>query len=168
MPSHKVTKQISELQTNFSSDQLRSSTIFQSLQSLKLSANFSEFNFLKKQGYAFHLVLSLLIWMTVQSKKTVNSSLSDLSDNGIHLEKDVCYRLKNSEKICWRRILWYIVCKFLHQTQQNTENTADNGEKSKPRCLIFDDTLLEKTGNKIEKIGKVWDHVKHPVSGNER
>ena len=50
MPSHKVTKQISELQTNFSSDQLRSSTIFQSLKSLKLSANFSEFNFLKKQG----------------------------------------------------------------------------------------------------------------------
>jgi hypothetical protein len=27
--------------------------------------------------------------------------------------------------------------------------------------LIFDDTLLEKTGNKIEKIGKVWDHTKN-------
>jgi len=138
---------------------LRSSTIFQTLKSLKLSANFAEFNHLKSQGYAFNVVLSLLIWMVLQSKKTVNSSLSELSDNGIKLEKDVYYRLKNSEKICWRRILWYVVDKFLQQTQKNNENTADKSEKTKKRCLIFDDTLLEKTGNKIEKIGKVWDHV---------
>jgi hypothetical protein len=160
MLEDKVTKQISELQKNFSSAQLRSSTIFQTLQSLKLSAHFAEFNFLKKQGYAFHLVLSLLIWMILHSKKTVNSSLSDLLDNGIHLEKDVYYRLKNSEKICWRRILWYIVHKFLQQTVKRSEDMSETSEKVKPRCLIFDDTLLEKTGNKIEKIGKVWDHVK--------
>jgi len=155
----KITEKISELQNNFSSIQLRSSTIFQTLKSLKLSANFAEFNHLKSQGYAFNVVLSLLIWMVLKSKKTVNSSLSELSDNGIKLEKDVYYRLKNSEKICWRRILWYIVDKFLQQTQKNNEQTAGNSRKTKPRCLIFDDTLLEKTGNKIEKIGKVWDHV---------
>jgi predicted nucleic acid-binding Zn finger protein len=97
--------------------------------------------------------------MTIQPKKTVSSSLSELSDNGITFEKDVNYRLKNSEKICWRRILWYVVDKFLQQTQKNKEQTAEKSEKMKPRCLIFDNTLLEKTGNKIEKIGKVWDHV---------
>ena len=101
----KITKKFSELQNDFSSNELKSSTIFQTLQSLRLSANFAEFNFLKKQGYAFDLVLSLLICMTVRSKKTVNSSLSELSDSGINIEKDVYYRLKNSEKICWRRIL---------------------------------------------------------------
>jgi predicted nucleic acid-binding Zn finger protein len=155
----KITEKISELQKNFSSNQLRSSSIFQTLQSLKLSANFAEFNHLKSQGYAFNVVLSLLIWMIIQSKKTVNSSLSELSDNGITLEKDVYYRLKNNEKICWRRILWYVAEKFLQQTQKNNENRAETSENKKPRCLIFDDTLLEKTGNKIEKIGKVWDHV---------
>jgi len=155
----KITKKFSELQNDFSSNELKSSTIFQTLQSLRLSANFAEFNFLKKQGYAFDLVLSLLICMTVRSKKTVNSSLSELSDSGINIEKDVYYRLKNSEKICWRRILWYIVDKFLRQTHKNAEKTTEKSEKTKPRCLIFDDTLLEKTGNKIEKIGKVWCHV---------
>ena len=155
----KITEKFSELQNNFRSNQLRSTTIFQTLKSLKLSANFAEFNYLKSQGYAFNLVLSLLIWMTLQSKKTVNSSLSELSDNGINLKNDVYYRLKNSEKICWRRILWYIVTKFLQQTHKSVENTAEKSEKTKSRCLIFDDTLLEKTGNKIEKIGKVWDHV---------
>jgi len=155
MPQHKVTNNISELQNNFSSDQIKSSTIFQTLKSLKLSANFAGFNHLKSQGYAFDLVLSLLIWMSIRSKKTVNSSLTELSDNGVNLGNDVYYRLKNSEKICWRRILWYIVAKFLLQTRKNTEKTESN----KPRCLIFDDTLIEKTGKKIEKIGKVWDHV---------
>ena len=159
MPRDKVTKQISELQNNFSSDQIKSSTIFQTLRSLKLSANFAEFNHLKTQGYAFNLVLSVLIWMTVQSKKTVNSSLSDLSDNGVRLGNDVYYRLKNSEKICWRRILWYVVQKFLFQTQKNSEKIDASSVKSKPHCLILDDTLLEKTGRKIEKIGKVFDHV---------
>jgi hypothetical protein len=165
MPHDKVTNKISELQNNFaSSDRLRSSTIFQTLKSLKLSANFSEFNFLKTQGYAFHLVLSVLIWITVQSKKTINSSLSDLADNGIKMKKDVYYRLKNFEKICWRRILWYVVEKFLQQTHKPNENTATKPEKSKPRCLVFDDTLLEKTGYKIEKIGKVWDHTKQRMA----
>jgi hypothetical protein len=155
----KITKKISELQTNCSSTQLRSSVIFQSLKSLKLSANFAEFNFLKTQGYAFNLVLSLLIWMVIHSKKTVSSSLSELSDNGITICKDVYYRLKNLEKICWRRVLWYVVRKFLQQTQKNSDSSAENDKKTKPRCLIIDDTLIEKTGKKIEKIGKVWDHV---------
>jgi hypothetical protein len=156
----KVTKKISELQEDSSSSQLKSATIFQTIKSLRLSANFAEFNHLKKQGYTFNVVLSVLIWVILQSKKTVNSSLPELLDNGISIEKDVYYRLKNSTKICWRRILWHIVDKFLQQTQKNSENTLENSEKPKPRCLIFDDTLLEKTGMKIEKIGKVWDHVK--------
>ena len=43
--------------------------------------------------------------------------------------------------------------------RKNSEKTGTNGKKSKPRCLILDDTLLEKSGKKIEKIGKVFDHV---------
>src|SRR5690554_547647 len=27
------------------------------------------------------------------------------------------------------------------------------------RYLMFDDTILSKTGKRMEKIGKVWDHV---------
>ena len=160
MLSDKSTVKISELQEKFSSDHLKSSNIFQTLKSLKLSANFAEFNFLKKQGYGFHIILTSLIWMTVRSHNTVNSSLSELSDNGISIKKDVYYRQKNSEKVCWRRILWYLVSKFIQQTRKNDENTAKEASKRKPRCLIFDDTLLEKTGNKIEKIGKIYDHTK--------
>ena len=159
MLGDKVTNKISELQTNFSSEQLKCSTIFQTINSLKLSSNFKEFNYLKQQGYTFDVVLSVLIWIVLRSKTTVNSALSELSDYGINIKKDVYYRLKNSVKICWRRILWYIVCKFLQTTGKDAEKTKDSTEQPKPRCLIFDDTLLEKTGYKIEKIGKTWDHT---------
>jgi hypothetical protein len=171
--NYEITKKITELKKKISTDEFKNSTIFQTLKSFKLSANFTEFNFLKKQGYTFDLILSLLIWMNIRSKETVNSSLSELSENGILLRKDVFYRLKNSEHVCWRRILWYVVKKFLQHTQKTAcieqiksiENrseqciTAQSIEKFKPRCLILDDTLLEKSGMKTEKIGKVWDHV---------
>ena len=126
MPECKVTKNISELQADISSNSLGGSIISHTLKSLRLSVNFSEFNFLKKQGYAFDFVLSLLIWMTLRQKKTASSSLSELSDNGIKVEKDVYYRLKNSEKVCWRRILWYIVEKFLQQVRKNSEKNGRN------------------------------------------
>jgi hypothetical protein len=154
MPNRKDIKKISELEENFSSDQLKISTIFQTLKSLKLSVNFSEFNFLKKQGYAFNVVLLVLIWLTVHDKKTVNSSLSELSANGIKAEKDVYYRLKNSTKICWRRILWYVVNKFLQQTQKNTEIAYillafrfryDNYESMGALFRAIDDEILQKT-----------------------
>jgi len=44
----KVTKNLSELQNNFSPNQLRSMNIFQTLKSLKLSAKFAEFKVKKK------------------------------------------------------------------------------------------------------------------------
>jgi len=60
MPSYKVSKNISELQADIGSNSLGSSIISHTLKSLRLSVNFSEFNFLKKQGYAFDFVLSTM------------------------------------------------------------------------------------------------------------
>jgi hypothetical protein len=83
--------------------------------------------------------------------------LPDLREHGITAGKDVFYRLKNNSKICWRLILWHIAMRFIHITE--SENHP--GDKLSPHYLIFDDTTLEKTGKKIECIGKVYDHVDH-------
>jgi len=45
MPRDKITERISELQNNFSSNQVRNSTIFQTLKSLKLSQIFPSLTF---------------------------------------------------------------------------------------------------------------------------
>jgi hypothetical protein len=67
----------------------------------------------------------------------------------------VFYRIKNNPSINWRFILYLFAGKFVKITGK--ENTGEPGVK----CLIFDDTTIEKTGKLIEKASYVWDHVQN-------
>lgn len=130
--------------------------IFSRFKALKLSEGFSEFKEFKTRGFDFKNVLSVLVSMVVSPEKTVHSYLNSRSGEGSAMGKDVFYRLKNSGSVCWRMLLWYVAMRFLKVTSQE-EGTSDD----KPRYLIFDDTTLEKTGKRMEFIGRVWDHVKN-------
>jgi hypothetical protein len=146
---------IEEIKTDFNSERFDEEKITGIFKALKISESLKEFNCLKQGGYSVKMVLSLLLVMVVTGKKTVFSSLSSLSEQGITIGKDVFYRLKNNELICWRHILWHIVMKFI----QATRSTVLPDEPDKPHCLIFDDTTVKKSGKKMEKLGRVWDHV---------
>ena len=156
MLRNKGIKSIKEIQTDFRPDQFDIVKLTGIFKAMRLTDSFSEFNHLKQSGYSFQLVLSLLTVMIVTANKTVSSSLSYLCEHGISIGKDVFYRLKNNEHICWRRILWHISMKFIHITE--SDKLSDQSTKS--RYLIFDDTTVEKSGKKMEFIGRVWDHVK--------
>ena len=157
MVRDKITKCVSEIQMDFTPENITVDKMMKIFKSMKISENFSAFDYIKESGYSVKLVLSLLIIMVVMGKKTVYASLPDLREHGIRAGKDVFYRLKNNTKICWRLILWHVAMRFI----QITESNRVLDEKSKPRYLIFDDTTLAKTGKKIERIGKVYDHVDH-------
>ena len=51
-------------------------------------------------------------------------------------------------------ILWLFASKFKRLA-------VDYGkvDSNAVRCLVFDDSVLPKTGKYIEKISRVWDHV---------
>jgi len=155
MLRNKGTKKIEEIKTDFNPERFDSEKMISIFKAMKLTNGLSEFNNIKRNGYKVKEVLSLLLVMVVTANNTVLSSLSYLYGNGIDIGKDVYYRLKNSEKICWRRILWHIGMKFVQVTESNN-TTAD----TKPHYLIFDDTTVEKSGKKMEFLGRVWDHVK--------
>jgi hypothetical protein len=149
----KIKKKISEIGTDFNENKLESTNILKGFKALKLTEGFSEFKYLKRSGYSFQLVLSSMIYAVTSGSKTAVSSLPLLREKGLAMGKDVLYRLKNNEGINWRKLLWQTACKFIGITGQEKEVSC------KVRCLIFDDILLEKTGKKMEKIGKVYDHV---------
>jgi len=151
----KGTKKIEEIKTDFNPERFDEEKVTNIFKALKISESLKEFNYLKQSGYSVKMVLSLLLVMVVTGKKTVSSSLSSLSEQGRTIGKDVFYRLKNNGNICWRRILWHIVLKFI----QITQSTVLQDESDNPHCLIFDDTTAKKSGKKMEKIGRVWDHV---------
>jgi hypothetical protein len=72
----------------------------------------------------------------------------------IEARKDVFYRLKNNVKISWRGILWMFCQKYIKLALTHGEHTC-----GLLKCLIFDDTILHKTGRYIEKVSKMYDHV---------
>jgi hypothetical protein len=151
----KGTKKIEEIKTDFNPSRFDIEKLTSIFKALKLTNSFSGFNYLKDRGYSVGVILSLLLVMIVTANKTVSSSLSNLYEQGVFIGKDVFYRLKNNEKICWRRILWHIGMKFIETTK-----SSETEELTKPRYLIFDDTTVEKSGKKMEYLGRVWDHVK--------
>lgn len=72
-------------------------------------------------------------------------------------KKDVFYDFMKNPRIDWRKVVFLFAKQALKIIREKSE---DDG-KRQPRCLIVDDSLLIKTGKKIEMIGKVHDHVSH-------
>ena len=154
MLQDKDIKKIQELKADFTPGRVSAEDIFSRFKALKLSEGLSEFKWFKTRGYDFKMVLALLVSMVVSSDKTVNSYLNSPTGEGSTMGKDVFYRLKNSSIICWRMLMWHLVHRFLKVTSKDSDV-----DDTSSRYLIFDDTTLSKTGKRIEKIGKVWDHV---------
>mgnify|MGYP000260235544 CR=1 FL=1 len=72
-----------------------------------------------------------------------------------HQGKDTFYRYLNTPTTSWRKLLYRITLSFIRVCASQKSDQSTSG----PRCLIFDDTLLPKTGKKAEGITKVYDHV---------
>jgi hypothetical protein len=70
--------------------------------------------------------------------------------------KDVFYRIMNDSSIDWRNLAYSINMQLIRKTQSNSDLDSSN-----PRCLIFDDTDLPKTGRCLELIGRIYSHVTH-------
>ena len=70
------------------------------------------------------------------------------------------YRFLNNPMIPWRKIHAAFVNQFVKASQRLSAESQSQVSGS-PRCLICDDSLLEKRGSKIETIGKVFDHCSH-------
>ncbi|MDP6922996.1 MAG: transposase [Lutibacter sp.] len=109
---------------------------------------------LKIKGYSFQSIISVLIVLPFTGQKTVRGFIHSWFSCVIEAQKDVFYRLMNSSTICWRVLLYRFVTDF------NRIVAAASQHGNEVKCLILDDSLLPKTGKKIEFMGRVWDHVR--------
>lgn len=75
--------------------------------------------------------------------------------------KDSLYRLLNRSGMDWRRLLHACFLAFRKICLNESMHTPTHS--SAPACLVFDDTLLAKTGKFIEGVSKVFDHVENRV-----
>lgn len=144
---------ISELKNGFTPRWLEPDFISSSLKCFTFSSLCNAVSQVKGKGYSFEWVMTVLLSMPFIDATSVHSMLCGCVKHHIEAGKDTFYRLKNNPGICWRMVLWLFAAKFKALTTKNAHQ--DTG----PKCMIFDDTLMEKTGKHMEKVSRVWDHV---------
>lgn len=154
MLQSKDINKIWELKNGFTPRWLEPDFILSSLKCFSFSSLCKSIGPLKKRGYSLEMIFSCLISLPFVGEQTVNSFISSAISSHITARKDVFYRLKNNPNICWRLILWLFSMKFVKLVNKQALATD-----TPAKCLIFDDSTLEKTGRYIEKVSRMFDHV---------
>lgn len=111
------------------------------------------FKSVKETGVTFGDIISLLLILPFTLSKTVNSLYTGKLTPVVKGKKDVYYRGLSNQKINWRNLLLLFVKRYISLSQGFS--SAENNCK----CLIFDDSDIEKTGKTIEGISKIYNHV---------
>ena len=107
----------------------------------------------KQEGVsAMQLILALcLIRICGETIHSVyRKDFYDLLQTG----KNCYYRMMTRPKMDWRRLMAYFCIRFICILRK--EHAETDGKNS---ALIIDDTTIEKSGFRIERIGRVFDHV---------
>jgi hypothetical protein len=130
------------------------------LERFNMSSITRVFSSIKSKGISANELFKVLFMFPFLSINNV----SCLFSSGLHHEivgkKDTYYRFLNNPNIPWRKVMNSFTNQFFKQAKVYGSCDFDNPTK----CLIVDDSIIPKSGKKIEFIGKVFDHCSHLYS----
>lgn len=159
MPHIKDIGFLRELQDFFSCDQKASEIIVDLFKGFTICKVAQRFNEVKGRGFQPVQVLLILLLFPFLGVCSVYALYKSGYAYLTEMEKDVYYRLKNNEKIDWRKLLYSFVKRTKKIIVMRSDPDGELISTSCPKCFIVDDTTFSKRGKKIEYIGKVFDHV---------
>ena len=116
----------------------------------------------KSKGENAAKIFQILFVLQYFDLKNIRDFYQSKKSQCIDFKKDVLYDFMKNPKIDWRTII-YLFIKQLFKVIESKQ-TADKQEVKPATFFILDDTLIEKSGKKIEQIGKVFDHCSHSYS----
>lgn len=108
----------------------------------------------KKRGFKAKNVFQILFTMRFINFDNVHQLMQAGISKELSHKKDVLYDFLNNPCVDWARI----VLLFAKQVLRIIDLKSEDNDPQAPRFLVVDDSLLPKTGKKIETIGKVHDH----------
>ena len=154
-------KKISELQGILKNKSSVVNTIFNVFQDFNVCKALQDINMYKDKGIKATHIISTLLLIPFLLEETIHSLVKSPITLITDKQKDVFYRLKNNENIDWRKLMFSIANRS-RKIIMKASIKPDEPPKDiifNVKCLVFDDTVIKKTGYKIEGIGKVFDHV---------
>jgi len=155
MQQIKDTKRNSDLEILTCDSAKLTSSLLDVMDKFNVKKNLCLFNFLKSKGLAVSSLLSILLILPFYGIANICQLMKcNINKLDIEAKKDAFYDLKNNENFNWRKLLLLHAKRFIYLVNNNIDIKSQ-----KITALIFDDTLLEKSGKKIERISYVNDHV---------
>lgn len=155
MQLSKVTKKNSEIDLLADNSENLTSSLTSVINKFRLKRHFAIFDCIKSKGFALSSLLNILVILPFLGFASIYSlAKAGLAKADFDGKKDALYDAKNNPLIDWRKLLLLHVKRFRYLTTHNV-----NLQSTKTTALIFDDTVLEKTGKKIEKSGYVHNHT---------
>jgi len=153
MLQHEDIAKIQELKGKFNKVWLSSEYLQAHLNILGFNKIKSKFSWCKKAGFSFETLIATLLNLSLIGVSSIHELTTNKSQGLDRCGKDSYYRILANQKINWRGFLAQFVKQYLLKDELFTPS------KDTTRCLIFDDTDLSKTGNTIEGISKIYNHV---------
>lgn len=148
-------KSVKELQDYFAKPEKVVDYLIDLVKFFEIKSVFKPLNGVKKRGYSLVNVLPVFISLPFLHQASIHALFRSGSKSMAAGGKDVYYRAKNREDIGWRALLMNVAKRFVRIIAAKGDPTEGK------RCLIMDDSLLPKTGRKMEYVGRLWDHVTH-------
>ena len=131
-----------------------SDKLLELVQVFNLKSLCSKNGMVKHKGYAVSEIFTVLILFPFMAISTVRSFYRSRFNKLIQAQKDTFFRLKNNENYNWRSFIYLFAKRYKTLTKKSKSDTAET-----PKCLIVDDTVINKVGTRLEFIGKIFDHV---------
>ena len=103
---------------------------------------------------ASELILSLCLFRIVGESIHIicEHRIYDLSNHG----KNCFYRMMIHPQMDWRRLMNHFALRYMCLLRKYSEAPQSNTTT----CFIIDDTVLEKSGVRMEGVSRIYDHVK--------
>ena len=156
MQHTKDKKSISEI-TKYCGDSKKLTGTFEGLlKNFNLTYINTLFSKTKTKGIDSKKIFQILFTLRFLELKNIRQLMLAGYSKGINFKKDVFYEFMKNPYIDWRRIVHLFYKQVASLIDKESEEKDCN-----PKCLIIDDSLLPKSGKRIEFIGKVYDHCSH-------
>lgn len=112
---------------------------------LKIKTGLNRAGIVKKDGHHAGHLLFILVLLPILKIKTVQGFCRKHLEQWSEARKDSFYRLKTKDSR-WRSLLYWIT------------GIVFDAISMEDACIVVDDTILKKTGTRIENVSYVYDH----------
>lgn len=120
-----------------------------------------EAGFKKEKGIPYSMLLVYLLLIRIckiSVFRFYKANFFGLLDNTIG--KNCFYRFINNENLNWRKFLYSVAKSYRRLVEKETQDDQTmKQEVEELGFFVLDDTTIQKTGRKMENIGKVYDHT---------